>query len=154
LALLLDHETSARAGVADKISIGTQIELEGYLLANEAGAQVQAELEAGFPWQLSIRVEPDHVEEVPLGGTAIVNGRHVDGPVRIFRHNRVHEVSFTALGVDSSTYAIAASDFNPLIADALRRAGKSATLSALLDSNPLIADAKRRMQDHQNRSTK
>lgn len=58
-----------------------------------------------FPWQLSIRAEPEVVEEVLDGVEAEVNGFKVTGPLIIFRQWRLPEISIVELGLDGDTEA-------------------------------------------------
>lgn len=73
---------------------GTQLSDEIALLAK-----------SGFPWQLSIRAEPDVIEELGENATAEVNGQTVTGPITIFRQWRLPEISIVELGLDGDTEA-------------------------------------------------
>ncbi len=106
---LIEHDRGQRAGYAT-LSIGDGITIEdGTLLDNQHGADVANESDQGFPWQMSVHIEPGSVEELKAGATAVINGHTVHGPANIFRNNLIREISFTPTGVDSSTVAAAMS---------------------------------------------
>ena len=64
----------------------------------------------GFEWQASIGATVDQTEFIAAGKTCLVNGQSVAGPVTIARKSTLGEISFVALGADTSTSArIAAS---------------------------------------------
>lgn len=106
LPVLVEHDRARRAGVAklsitpDRITIAS-----GNLLPNATGAEVAADADAGFPWQLSVHIEPAEVQQLATGETARVNGRTVSGPAAVFRRSLIREVSFTPTGVDHNTNA-------------------------------------------------
>ncbi len=58
-----------------------------------------------MPWQMSVGIFPDAIEEVQAGSSTTVNGRAVAGRVHVFRKSRVREASFVAVGADSMTSA-------------------------------------------------
>lgn len=66
---------------------------------------VMAHSANGFEWQASIGASVDQNEFLADGKTAIVNGRSVSGPVNIARKSTLGEISFVALGADTSTSA-------------------------------------------------
>lgn len=102
--VLIQHDPGQRAGFA-ALSFGDQITAEGTLMANAHGEAVASESRAGFPWQMSVRIEPDSIEEIASGAQVTVNGRAVTGPAHVFRNNVIREVSFTPVGADPATEA-------------------------------------------------
>jgi hypothetical protein len=103
--VLIEHDRAQRAGVCS-LTIGKRIDIaDGHLLANDAGRAVAAEADAGFPWQLSVHIEPREVQMLSAGESVDVNGRKVEGPAAVFRNSLIREVSFTPTGVDSNTSA-------------------------------------------------
>lgn len=108
---LLDHSTRQRAGAINSHSIDHQngLTVSGDLMSNEFGAQVAQDSDDGFPWQMSVRIEPSAVEEIQAGASVTVNGKVHQGPITVFRGGRIREVSFCALGADDNTNAVAAS---------------------------------------------
>ena len=78
-------------------------------MSNEFGTQVAQDSDDGFPWQMSVRIEPSAVEEIQAGASVTVNGKVHQGPITVFRGGRIREVSFCALGADDNTNAVAAS---------------------------------------------
>lgn len=108
---LLDHSTRQRAGAINSHSIDHQngLIVSGDLMSNEFGTQVAQDSDDGFPWQMSVRIEPSAVEEIQAGASVTVNGKVHQGPITVFRGGRIREVSFCALGADDNTNAVAAS---------------------------------------------
>lgn len=116
---LLEHSSRQRAGAINSHTISHQdgLVVQGDLMSNEFGVQVAQDSDDGFPWQMSVRIEPAKTEEVAADQTVIVNGKTLQGPITVFRGGRIREVSFCALGADENTMAVAASHnpqtFNP-----------------------------------------
>ena len=108
---LLEHRTSQRAGAINSHSISHEkgLEISGDLLSNEFGTQVAQDSDDGFPWQMSVRIEPSKTEEIAADQSVFVNGKNYQGPITVFRGGRIREVSFCALGADDNTSAVAAS---------------------------------------------
>ncbi|MEQ1127886.1 hypothetical protein [Acinetobacter johnsonii] len=108
---LLEHSSRQRAGAINTHTISHQegLVVHGDLMSNEFGTQVAQDSDDGFPWQMSVRIEPAKTEEVAADQTVIVNGKTLQGPITIFRGGRIREVSFCALGADENTMAVAAS---------------------------------------------
>ena len=107
---LLEHRTSQRAGAINSHSISHEkgLEISGDLLSNEFGTQVAQDSDDGFPWQMSVRIEPSKTEEIAADQSVFVNGKNYQGPITVFRGGRIREVSFCALGADDNTSAVAA----------------------------------------------
>lgn len=108
---LLEHSSYQRAGAIDSHSIDHQngLTVSGSLLSNQFGAQIAQDSDDGFPWQMSVRIEPKTIEEVQADASVSVNGKVHQGPITVFRGGRIREVSFCALGADDNTSAVAAS---------------------------------------------
>lgn len=108
---LLEHSSYQRAGAIEShaISYESGLTVSGILLSNEFGTQVATDSDDGFPWQMSVRIEPASIDEIQAGNTVTVNGKLLHGPITVFRGGRVREVSFCALGADENTMAVAAS---------------------------------------------
>jgi hypothetical protein len=108
---LLEHSPEQRAGAIESHSISYEsgLTVSGILLSNEYGTQVATDSDDGFPWQMSVRIEPSSIDEIQAGNTVTVNGKLLHGPITVFRGGRIREVSFCALGADENTMAVAAS---------------------------------------------
>lgn len=102
---LINHDFRQRAAIGRLSVRDSDLHVEGTLLSNEHGKQVASDADDGFPWQLSIHVEPSSIERYESGTSVTVNGRELSGPVAVFRNSLVHEFSFTPVGVDTDTYA-------------------------------------------------
>lgn len=102
---LYGHHTPV--GVISAAAIDRNIEISGHLFKDVAGPSkdVVTMAEQGMPWQLSVGIWPGRIEEVKAGSKVSLNGRTFDGPLTVFRDNRVREVSFCALGADDQTRA-------------------------------------------------
>lgn len=109
-ALLL-HDRDKRVGFGSLSVQNHQLIVSGDLLDNEHGKQVAAEADAGFPWQMSAHIIAGFVETLPNGQTAQINGQTITDDIKILRHCRVSEISFTPTGVDNQTMAMILSDF-------------------------------------------
>jgi len=108
MPLLLQHDSERVIGVIDQVTNdGRQLRIGGRLFTGiePAAASVAAKADAGAPWQMSVGIWPDSVEEVPAGSPLTLNQTSHTGPAHVFRRSRVREVSFVALGADASTSA-------------------------------------------------
>lgn len=108
---LISHDFEQIAGYTESVDIGSTVEVAG-LLSNvtEAGKYVAGLSDEGFPWQMSMYIRPQSVEEVKDGAEISVNGRRFTGPGFVFRNAAIREVSFTPLGADDKTRAAALAD--------------------------------------------
>lgn len=111
---LLEHRSSQRAGAINSHSVdyAQGLVISGDLMSNEFGTQVAQDSDDGFPWQMSVRIEPSSTEEIAADQAVTVNGKTYQGPITVFRGGRIREVSFCALGADDNTSAVAA-NHNP-----------------------------------------
>jgi hypothetical protein len=108
MPVLLQHEQSSAIGVIDDLTNdGQQLTVGGWLFTDidEQARAVAAKADAGLPWQMSVGIFPDAVEEIAAGATVTVNGRAVTGSAHVFRRSRVRETSFVVLGADGATRA-------------------------------------------------
>jgi hypothetical protein len=104
--VLVDHDRAQRAGWASLAIRNGALEIaEGRLLQNAHGQAVADDADQGFPWQMSVHIEPARVEEITTGAAVVVNGRTVHGPAFVFRQSRIREVTVTPTGADHRTRA-------------------------------------------------
>lgn len=104
--ILLAHREPI--GKLDAATIGSDIRITGTLFATDKVPEAQkvaAMADLGMPWQMSVGIWPGEVSDVRPGQSVEVNGQRFDGPLTVFRNNRIREVSFVALGADPSTAA-------------------------------------------------
>lgn len=116
MAILMNHEGDEIVGYSDEHAITQDGLVLGGVLSKvtKSGQEVSALSDEGFPWQMSVRIQPDRIEELTPGATANVNGRSITGPAYIFRESKLVETSFTPTGWDSGTSATALSQIlNP-----------------------------------------
>lgn len=108
--LLITHNPDRRAGFGVLSVVDARLMIDGKLLDNEWGNEIFQDADAGFPWQLSIRINPKHIHVLQGDETAIVNGHLVKAPTQILKNGHISEVSFTPIGVDNQTKAHVFSD--------------------------------------------
>lgn len=107
---LIDHDRGCRAGYVTASRIEADgLRMDGTLLSNEHGKSVASDSDEGFPWQMSVHIDPGRVEEIMPGVKATINGKEHTGPLCVFKDSVLREVSFTATGWDSKTTATAMS---------------------------------------------
>jgi hypothetical protein len=110
LPMLMGHDREKIAGFSDSVEIGGDIKIAGALSSKtDFGKEVAGLSDEGFPWQMSVHIEPRSIEEVAAGQSVTVNGRQFTGPINVFRNNVIREVSFTPTGWDAQTSATAMS---------------------------------------------
>ncbi len=115
--LLLEHSVNKRLGIVETSSIDNDsgLSVSGKFLdasKNEHSKAVQDDAAGGFPWQMSVFIEPKSIDY--LESDLEINGRTVkaspESPVTVFRNSVIREVSFVAIGADSQTKARAFSE--------------------------------------------
>lgn len=108
LPALRDHEVDHIVGWVDSHSIDASgLQLRGVFSKTSKDSQeVLALADEGFPWQASIGVWAESVEEVEPGVAVQVNGRELAGPLTIWRKTYVREISFVPIGADENTAAV------------------------------------------------
>lgn len=94
-------------GVITEATVDGNIKISGSLFSDMEGeaGKIAAMADRGLEWQLSVGIFPGRVEEVQAGSSVKLNGQKFDGPLTVFRDNRVREVSFCPLGADHTTSA-------------------------------------------------
>lgn len=109
LAALLEHDVSKRVGVTQSFTkdYNTGLVVQGEFLDNDNANGVISDSDSGFPWQMSVFIDPQSVERVD-SGTVVVNGQTLKAPITVFRGGVIREISFCVLGADSNTSAVAA----------------------------------------------
>lgn len=114
MPMLLNHDPDKIAGYADTIAKTDKgLEVSGPLIRAPGmfGQYVADSSDQGFPWQMSVNIDPSTVEEV-MSGSVTVNGRTFSAPLTVFRQSTLSEVSFCPVGYDSGTSATALSRAN------------------------------------------
>lgn len=102
---LLDHYKPV--GVIKAAAIDNDIRIDGELFSDLEGdgKNIASMADRGMPWQMSVGIWPGRVEQVKAGAKVKLNGQEFEGPLTVFRDNRVREVSFCPLGADDRTSA-------------------------------------------------
>ncbi|MCC7086629.1 MAG: hypothetical protein IT427_16645 [Pirellulales bacterium] len=101
----LDHDSAKRVGHVNRVANdGRELILHGIVSAvNESVREFLESARAGYPWQASVEVSPENIEEVARGQTVMVNGREHTGPIYINRKGVLSAVAFLASGADDNT---------------------------------------------------
>jgi len=102
-ALLEEHFSSGRVGVVKQVSTTGKIEVEGDFLSNTKAKEIVQDSDDGFPFQMSMYIDPGSVEEVSNGKSVVVNGQTFEGPITVFRQNRIREFTICTTGADRNT---------------------------------------------------
>lgn len=101
--LLGEHFSSSRIGVVKTVNTTNGITVEGNFLSNTQAKEFVQDADDGFPFQMSMFIDPGSVEEVSQGQKVTVNGQVFEGPIAIFRNNRIREFTICSTGADRST---------------------------------------------------
>lgn len=108
IPILLDHSSSRIVGYTKSLGLeeGEGLVAEGVLSKKtEEGRHVRELAEEGFPWQASVMLEIESIEDVGDDVTVQVNGYSLEGPAVVLRKTRLREVTVTTLGADENTDA-------------------------------------------------
>ena len=101
---LREHSRDRAAGVIDRSNkTPACLTAEGYFVSTPDGREIRELILEGFPYQASIGIWPETLEEVKAGGSAQVNGGTFEGAGLIVRKSFVREISFVSLGADPET---------------------------------------------------
>jgi hypothetical protein len=140
IPLLCNHDHDCTIGVITTAIIDSAVHIESELFTGiDADAdEVANKADAGMPWQLSVGIYPGEITELSAGTRVVLNGVTVEGPLIVFRNNRIREVSVVALGADSRTTTTV---FNlhhqesPMSSQAESTDAQELTLQALQEEN-------------------
>ncbi|MCU4322199.1 hypothetical protein [Acinetobacter schindleri] len=102
-ALLEEHFSSSRIGVVQTVDTNGKIDVAGDFLTNAKAQEIVQDSDDGFPFQMSMMIDPGSIEEVSQGKTVTVNGQVFEGPITIFRQNRIREFTICSTGADRNT---------------------------------------------------
>lgn len=102
-ALLEEHFSSSRIGVVQTVDTNGKIDVSGDFLTNAKAQEIVQDSDDGFPFQMSMMIDPGSIEEVSQGKTVTVNGQSFEGPITIFRKNRIREFTICSTGADRNT---------------------------------------------------
>jgi hypothetical protein len=108
MPVFAQHDPNRVVGVITSVTNnGRTLDIAGDLFTDidDEAERIAAKADAGLPWQMSVGIYADAIEEVRAGSAVDLNGAQVSGPVHVMRKARVREVSFVALGADGSTSA-------------------------------------------------
>lgn len=101
--LLEEHGAGTRIGVVTEVSLENGIHVSGDFLTNDDAKRIVQDSDDGFPFQMSIFIDPESIEEIASGSTVNVNGQTFTGPITVFRKNRIREFTICTTGADTQT---------------------------------------------------
>ena len=103
--VLFEHSTSDPVGHTTEWRISDSgVDIAAVISGTGARAiEVERNAERGFPWQASLGARQWVEEFVSAGATVTVNGREIDGPIKVMRDVVLGEVSVLSLGADDAT---------------------------------------------------
>ncbi|MEG2268935.1 MAG: hypothetical protein RSC68_31955 [Acinetobacter sp.] len=102
-ALLEEHFGASRIGVVQAVDTNGKIDVSGDFLTNTKAQEIVQDSDDGFPFQMSMMIDPGSIEEVSQGKSVTVNGQSFEGPITIFRNNRIREFTICSTGADRNT---------------------------------------------------
>ena len=102
-ALLEEHFSSSRIGVVHAVDTNGKIDVSGDFLTNAKATEIVQDSDDGFPFQMSMMIDPGSIEDVSQGKSVIVNGQSFEGPITVFRQNRIREFTICSTGADRNT---------------------------------------------------
>jgi len=109
---LIDHSTSQRLTYSTERAIEPETYIAGPFLDNDNAQELAKDIKRGFPFQASLSLTPEIVEQVGEGQSVEVNGRQLKGPGAVFRKASILEISAVVFGAFSNTESTALSDEN------------------------------------------
>ena len=86
-----------------EVGINQNITVTGDFLRNAKAREVVDDADDGYPFQMSMFIDPGSVEEVGQGVSVVVNGQTFTGPIAVFRNNRIREFTICSTGADRNT---------------------------------------------------
>lgn len=115
IKLFYEHERKSIVGHGSATVAGGKLRVDGPIsgagIPGTAADMVMQLAAREYPWEASVGLIRQRVEELEAKETAKVNGLEIRGPAFIVRQSRLKEVSFVSLGLDDDTSVrIAASE--------------------------------------------
>ena len=107
---LIDHNSALRLTYSKKQAVKPEVFIEGPFLSNPDSAKLKQDMIEGFPFQASLRLNPEIVEQIADDQKAKVNGTTLKGPGAIFRKAAILEISVCVFGVFKNTETTALSE--------------------------------------------
>lgn len=101
--LLGEHFSMSRVGVVKSVNVKQDIKVSGDFLSNPQAQEFVQDSDDGFPFQMSMFIDPGSIEEVGQGVSVTVNGQSFTGPIAVFRNNRIREFTICSTGADRNT---------------------------------------------------
>lgn len=100
---LIDHNTSKRLTYSTDRAIEPETYLAGPILENDNAQELAKDIKNGFPFQSSLSLDPEIVEQISEGQSVEVNGKILKGPGAVFRKAAILEISAVVFGAFSNT---------------------------------------------------
>lgn len=104
IPILRQHSTMNIVGFSTDVWKEGSFYVSGkFSQSTQAGQEVKALAEEGFPWQASIGVTPLKILSIEKDSSHVVNGKKLMGPAEVWLESEVYETSFVPLGADGKT---------------------------------------------------
>lgn len=107
---LIDHNSSMRLTYSKDRAVKPETFIAGPFLGNDKAMEVKKDMENDFPFQASLSLKPELVEQVADGQSVEVNGIKLKGPGAVFRRAAIMEISAVVFGAFSNTESALYSD--------------------------------------------
>ncbi len=102
--VLMHHDPQQIVGFGH-LEITDSLKIKGQLVSTNEADYVKKLSSEGFPWQMSVHIEPKEISEIFPDQKETINGREIIGPAVVFKNSLIREVSFTPTPVDVNTPA-------------------------------------------------
>jgi len=109
---LIDHMTSKRLTYSTERAIEPETFIAGPFLENNNAKELENDIKNGFPFQASLSLLPEIVEQIEDGESVEVNGKMLKGPGAVFRKAAIYEISAVVFGAFSNTESAEYNDNN------------------------------------------
>lgn len=141
--ILFNHDTAQRIAFSDKEEFEPKFTLEGrFLKTSTVAEQVRSEMEEGFPFEASLRFDPDRsdIEYVAEGTSVEVNGKNLKGPGTIIRNAMMIEGSVVVFGALKHTKSQSFAE-NPIFKEPMMAKQNESVTTARFESVEAFAES-------------
>jgi len=103
--ILYSHDVNQRVAYSDSVSFEKKFTMEGAFLNSPIAQQIKAEMTEGFPFEASLRFDPERTNmlKVVEGQSVEVNGHTLKGPGTVMKNTLVQEGSICVFGALKDT---------------------------------------------------
>lgn len=102
--ILDTHDVDRRVGFSTAATFDGKFQMDGRLLDNEWGRAIQADSAGGYPFEASLRFDPNksRIEYIKEGASVAVNGHTLSGPGTLITNTVVVEGSVCTFGAQNN----------------------------------------------------